>query len=121
MNAKLAALLVAALMAGCAHRLGDFTVISSKNVDLTRGADFKRGPARVKGDDMRAVVLFIPIGLPNVKEALDDAIEKTPGAVALVDAVVTRKSFWFLVGGVGGFEVEGTPLIDPAVEKALRR
>ncbi|WP_201276304.1 hypothetical protein [Methylotetracoccus oryzae] len=116
-----AALVAATLVSGCAQRLGDFTMISSKNVDLTRGADFKRAPTRVKGEDMKAVILFIPVGIANMKEALDVAIEKTPGAVALVDAVVMQKSFWFVIGGVGGYEVEGTPLIDPAVEKAYRK
>ncbi|MCX5698956.1 MAG: hypothetical protein NTX01_04585 [Candidatus Omnitrophica bacterium] len=41
-------------LSGCVsvNRIGDFTIISSKNIDLSRGANFKRGTTRVKGQDM---------------------------------------------------------------------
>lgn len=106
-----------AMTTGCTHRLGDFTAISSKNLDLSHGADFKRGVARVKGEDNVPIILTIPMGQPNMKTALDRAIETTPGAVSLVDAVLTQKCFWFILGGQCGFELEGTPLIDPNLLK----
>jgi hypothetical protein len=121
---KLAALIVSLALilpaSGCTNRIGDFTAVSSKNMDLTRGADFKRGTSRVKADDTAAIILGIPTGVPNMKNALDRAIEKTPGAVGLVDAVVSQKVFYLVLFGQTGYEVEGTPLIDPHLEKSLK-
>jgi hypothetical protein len=96
---------------GCTQRLTDFTVISSKNVDLSRAAEFKRGSERVEGKDTIYIILFIPTGIPNLKEAIDNAIEKVPGAVALVDGVVKIESWYFFIGAQS-YIVEGLPLID---------
>jgi hypothetical protein len=100
------------MVAGCSQRLIDFTIISSKNVDLSRAAGFKRGDARVDGKDTAYIVLFIPTGVPHIKYAVDNAIDKVPGCVALVDGVV-RSTYWTaLVFGANSVVVEGTPLID---------
>lgn len=102
------------LFTGCSQRVIDFTIISSKNVDLTNAASFKRGPARVEGKDSKPIIFFIPLGTPNTKEAVDRAIESVPGAVALTDGVITYKYFVFIFGQMS-YLVEGTPLIDPAL------
>jgi hypothetical protein len=98
----------------CSQRMVDFTVISSKNIDLSRGADFKRSPTRVTGEDRKSIIIFIPTGIPDAKEAMDNAIESVPGAIGLVDGVVTQHS-WYIpyIYGESWIEVEGTPLIDP--------
>lgn len=59
-------------------------------------------------------IILVPTGVPSAKEAMDRAIESVPGAVALVDGVITSK-FWFVpyIYGQQRFVVEGTPLIDP--------
>lgn len=103
-------------LSGCTHRLIDFTLISSKNVDLARGASFVRGKDRVQGTDKVHIVLFFPTGSYNLKEAVDRAIESTPGAIALLDGVVYTK-FWYvpLIYGQSMAIVEGTPLIDPTL------
>lgn len=111
----------ALLLAGCSQRMVDFTVISSKNVDLSRGADFKRSPTRVHGEDRKRVIVLIPTGEPNAKEAMDKAIESTPGAIGLVDGVLTRH-WWYIpyIYGEFWFEIEGTPLIDPLLLKSYQ-
>lgn len=102
------------MLAGCTTRLVDFTVISSKNIDLSRGAEFKRHTGRVTGEDMVHIIIFIPTGVPNAKEALDKAIESVPGAVALLDGVMTHEWFYIpYIYGQSKYIVEGTPLIDP--------
>ncbi|MGX2041213.1 hypothetical protein ACWJKU_13935 [Methylocaldum sp. MU1018] len=115
-------ILSATLLSGCATRLADFTMMSSKNIDLSRGANFKRGASRVTGDDTKHIIIFIPTGQPNVKAAMDKAIESVPGAVALLDGTITQKA-WYIpyIYGQSSFVVEGTPLIDPAIEQATRR
>ena len=105
------------LLSGCTHRYIDFTAISSKNIDLTKGASFERGKARVIGEDSANIIVIIPTGTPNAKEALDRAIEKEPGAVALLDGVITHSS-WYIpyIYGKTTITVEGTPLIDPSLK-----
>jgi hypothetical protein len=108
-------------LSGCATRLVDFTVISTKNIDLARGADFTRGPVRVKGEDKVSIIIIIPTGNPNIKTAIDKAIESVPGAVALLDGVLTAKG-WYIpyIYGESSYVVEGTPLIDPKLVLAKR-
>ena len=101
-------------LTGCTTRMTDFTVLSTKNVDLSKMASYQRGATRVKGEDIVYIIIFIPTGVPNTKEAIDRAIEQVPGAIALVDGVLYQKGWWFIIGQ-SGFIVEGTPLIDPAV------
>lgn len=102
------------VLTGCAQRLVDFTILSTKNIDLTRAATFERGAVRVEGKDEISIIIIIPTGVPNVKEAVDRAIESVPGAVALVDGVVSYRSFYIpYIFGQESYVVEGTPLIDP--------
>ena len=99
---------------GCSQRLIDFTIISSKNVDLSQAANFQRGQSRVEGEDVKHIIIFIPTGVPNAKEALDRAIESVPGAIALVDGVITNHWWWIpYIYGKSWYVVEGTPLINP--------
>ena len=103
------------LFSGCTNRLTDFTVISSKNVDLSEIAQYKRGDVRATGEDAAYIIIFIPTGIPNLKEAIDRAIESVPGAVALVDGVVYMTNVYIpFVFGVNKYTVEGTPLIKPS-------
>ncbi|MDO9160903.1 MAG: hypothetical protein Q8N35_06220 [Methylococcaceae bacterium] len=87
-------------------------------MDLSRGADFTRSPNRTKGEDRKSIIILFPTGVPNAKEAMDKAIESVPGAVGLVDGVITQHS-WYIpyIYGESWVEVEGTPLIDPALKK----
>lgn len=108
--------LCVAILSGCVTRLADFTLISTKNIDLTRGASFKRAQSRVTGEDSVCIIIIIPTGVPNMKTAIDKAIESVPGAIALLDGVLSQK-VWYIpyIFGKSSFVVEGTPLIDPAL------
>ena len=105
--------LCAVVVSGCTTttRIGDFTIISSKNIDLSRGADFKRGTNRVIGQDMVGTSGFGPVAAPNMKTAIDRAIESVPGTIALLDGVISQRVTTWRTGYV----VEGTPLIDPSL------
>jgi hypothetical protein len=100
-------------LSGCVTRLVDFTIISTKNIDLTKGASFERASSKSKGEDVVCMIIFIPTGVPNIETALDRAIESVPGAVALLDGVLSYKAWTILLFGQYGYIVEGTPLIDP--------
>jgi uncharacterized membrane protein len=108
---------VAVVWAGCTSvtRIGDFTIVSSKNIDLSRGADFKRGTNRVKGEDIVVITGFNVPSTPNMKTAIDRAIEYVPGAVALLDGVISQKTISYPFYTKFGYVVEGTPLVDMGI------
>ncbi|KFD19704.1 hypothetical protein GTPT_1635 [Tatumella ptyseos ATCC 33301] len=106
-----------ALLSGCSARVADLTIGSTKNYDINSN-HFIKG-ARVTGEDSAPVVIF-PLGIPNVKTAIDNAIEKDKCSVALSDLVVTQYNHSFLFGKFG-FIVEGNQVIDrsqPGCENA---
>ena len=104
------------ILTSCTTRLTDFTIISTKNIDLSEAANFQRGNSRVEGIDKKYMIIIIPTGQPNMKEAIDRAIESVPGAIALVDGVLSITS-WYIpcLYGETYYAVEGTALIDPSL------
>ena len=88
---------------GCSLRLGDFTVLSTKNVDVS---GVKQGD-RYSGENCMNTVLFFPLGEINWKSAMDQALEKGKGDV-MIDAVVTSKYWNALVYGQYCVVIEGT-------------
>lgn len=99
--------LLVVVLSGCTTRLTDFTVISTKNTELVHGQN--RAPERVVGNSCVPVIL-VPIGVPNLKEAIDNAIEKAgSGYDALVDGVLYHKNQSFIFGQIC-YTVEGTPV-----------
>ena len=98
------------ILSGCTQRIGDFTVASTKNMDLNNSDIFIAD--RVEGNDTKPIILF-PLGIPSMKEATDQAIEKDRCAVGLSDVTITSGFFSFFVGAVW-YDVEGNLIIDKA-------
>lgn len=108
-------LMSALCFSSCSHRLVDFTVISSKNIPITEeGGQFKKADKRVVGKDSKWSILFVA-GIPDMKEAIDRAIEQYPGAVALTDGVIYSKGWSCGLFGQNQYVVEGTPLYSPSL------
>ncbi|OXY81317.1 hypothetical protein [Oceanimonas doudoroffii] len=107
-KAIIVATLSALSLSACSMRVADMTVGSTKNYNIN-AAKFVKGE-RVKGEDTYPVILF-PLGIPNVKTAMDKAIETDKCAVGLTDVVVTQLNHAFIVGSIG-FRVEGDQIID---------
>ena len=95
------------LLSGCATRLGDMSVISTRNVSLDE-VDLDSLPQvkGVTGKDSKFIFLFIPFGVPHLEDAIDDALDKGDGDV-MVDAIVHRQGWWFLIGETS-LKVKGT-------------
>ncbi len=89
-------------MAGCTTRLGDFTVLSTKNVDVS---GVKQGD-RYSGEDCINTVLGIPLGEPNWKNAMDQALQKGKGDI-LIDTVLTVKGWSLILFGQSCIIIEG--------------
>ena len=108
------------LFVGCATRLGDMSVISSRNVTLDR-VDLDSLPQveNVTGKDSKFIFIIIPFGLPHLENAIDDALNKGDGDV-MIDAVIRNRSWWFIIGQTA-IEVEGTVVKTRGVEHAKKQ
>lgn len=104
----LAIILSAVAISGCTVRTADMTVASTKNYNIN-STKFIKGK-RVIGEDTYPVILF-PLGIPNIKSAMDKAIEQDKCAVALSDMVISQLNHSFLVGRFG-YRAEGNLIID---------
>lgn len=96
------------LLSGCAQRVADLTLASTKNVELNSG-NFVTGE-RVVGEDTKPIIL-LPLGIPSVKEASDKAIEHDKCAVALSDVTADFEFFSFFFG-YQKYIIEGDLVID---------
>jgi len=99
---------IAAAVSGCTTRLADLTVASSKNINLHSSA--LSSGRRVEGSDSVGVVL-LPLGRPNVKTAIDRAVENDRCAVGLSDVVIDQEIFALIFGYVK-LNVKGNLIID---------
>jgi hypothetical protein len=108
-------LVLAMALGGCTHRVLDFTIVSTKNIDLSKASTLTRSSQRTDGQDKIHIIIFIPTGSINLKEAVDRALAKVPGSVALLDGVIYQSSWWAILYGQSSFTVEGTALIDPTL------
>ena len=81
-------------LTSCSYRLGDFTILSTKNYNSM--VKYKN-VGRFEGKDSVFVLFGIPFGQPNIENAVDEAIEKGNG-VYLVNAVLESKGGLFSMG-----------------------
>jgi len=115
-------LLLTLLVSGCSRRMIDFTIISSKNTQLQIPPEAMG--QRVEGED-KVLLLFIvfgylPLGSPDIKTAVDRAIENAgPGYDALIDGVLYRTTDFYLFTMRTGYKVVGTPIKTSLVNRSL--
>ena len=81
------------LFVGCAQRIGDFTIVSTKNYESSK--QYKK-VGRFVGED-NVFFFIIPFGIPNIKNACDRAIESGKG-VYMTDAVLESVNGLFNMG-----------------------
>lgn len=85
------------ILNSCTTRIGDFTVISTKNAEL--GQKYVQ-TGTYEAEDMAWIIIFIPTGIPNLKTAVDKCIEAGNG-VLITNCVLSLKQFWFIIGQQG--------------------
>lgn len=109
------------ISSGCTQRVLDFTIISSKQVEM-RVDESGKGRSRVEGKHGVHWILFFPLGEPNLKEAVDRAIEAAgPGYDALIDGVIYSENYWYVFYGYSGYKVVGTPIKTAELKAELLR
>jgi hypothetical protein len=93
------------MLTGCGARVGDFTVISTKNFDL--GANYVKTASNVEGSDVKHIIVIFPTGSPSIKAAVDDILNKNKGEVVL-DAVIETYT-WYIpyVYGQTSIKIKG--------------
>ncbi|MCK4341890.1 MAG: hypothetical protein KAY37_09235 [Phycisphaerae bacterium] len=93
---------------GCEQRLGDFTFLSSKNIDLSNlEMEADENAPIVEGEDSKPIIFVFSTGVPNLKEAVDRAIESGRGT-ALSDVSIYY-THWYIpyIVGENKFRVRG--------------
>jgi hypothetical protein len=81
-------------MAGCTQRFGDFTLISTRNVDLSNAVVDVRTGQRVTEEDCALTLLIFPLGRPDLETAVDSALQSGRGNI-MVDQVSYRR-WWYI-------------------------
>lgn len=114
-------LFLSLVTSGCASRTADLTLVSTRNIDLSEANEYGHSSERISGQSMVAsnILFFVPTGLsPDIEDAIDSAIDSTPGAIGLTDVVIKRDSYWLLdlltafLFNFEGISIEATALID---------
>jgi hypothetical protein len=93
-------------LSGCAFRMGDLSIVSSKNVALNP-EPIKRS---VEGKNCLYFLLgFIPIMgfVPNIEEAMDQALAQVPDGNLLTDIAVYSEMTYFVVASEQCIRVKG--------------
>lgn len=98
---------VVLLTSGCSIR-DSFTVASTKLVRLDQfELDKANKTKNVQGEDTAHIIIFVPTGSPNLKTAMDRALEKGNGDV--MTDVVIESSFFYIpyIYGQTSWKVNG--------------
>jgi hypothetical protein len=104
---RLACLSAAAIaFSGCAFRMGDLSIVSSKNVALN--------PEPIKRSAEGKNCLYFLLGLipitgfvPNLEEAMDQAIEQVADGNLLTDIAIYNEFTYFVVASEQCIRVKG--------------
>ena len=115
MNKIFAIALAATALLGCTQTMGEFSILTTKSMDITQQLYRVDDRQRLEGDDSIFVFFGIPFGsIPHMKEAIDNAVESDPRAVALSDAKLTRYRYILPMIGTGlwGIRAEGNAVYE---------
>ncbi len=120
--AVLLVLITATVLTSCTSQgertLGRFSIVSSRNIELTKLPEMNRCLERTATEERSVKLLMSTKQLSNsyaMENALDGALSKIPGAIALLDAKLTYVYEKQFSKEVGGYVFEGYALIDPAL------
>lgn len=103
--------LIVLLTCGCTQRLGDLTFVSTKNINMNASHHVDTATQTV-GEDAKYSILGFSTGIPNLKEAIDKAIENKNGAVGLANVKIRAGTWTAILFGKMWYEVEGNPIYE---------
>jgi hypothetical protein len=107
------------LATACSIRTADLTLVSTKNIDLSdTRLDAKLGQRQTAKDCVFILLGIIPFGVPNMKTAVDRALEAGKGNI-MIDEVTWVENYYFVLGGQSCIKVEGTVLTVPITKNTV--
>ena len=97
----------------CTGHVADLSLVANRSVDLgTTALDLQKG-TRVTGEDCEYALLgVIPLGVPSLEDAVNDALEKANGNI-MVDARTTASVFYTIVFAQTCIKIAGKVLQIP--------
>lgn len=107
------------ILTSCSQNLFNFTLVSTKNIELEKLSSLKKSSERTTGQDKSSIIIIIPTRQVKIDQAITNTIDGIPGCVALLDGVVYSK-IWYIpyIYGEQKIVIEATPLIDPSIPKS---
>ncbi|TDE06050.1 hypothetical protein [Flavobacterium hiemivividum] len=114
-------LLTLLVLTSCSRDLFNFTIVSTKNINLEKLSSLEKSTEKTKGEDKTSIIIIIPTKRIKIDKAISNTIDKIPGCVALLDGKVYTK-FWYIpyIYGQQRIVIEATPLLDPSIAKSLQ-
>lgn len=107
------------ILTGCSKNLFNFTLVSTKSIELEKLSSLEKSSEKVTGEDKASLIIFIPTRTIKIDQAITNTIDAIPGCVALMDGVVYSKFWWIpYIYGEQKFVIEATPLIDPSYSQS---
>lgn len=108
------------ILSSCSQDLFNFTIVSTKNIELEKLSLLKKSTEKAKGEDKSSIILFIPTKRIKIDKAISNTIDGIPGCVALLDGSVYSKFWWIpYIYGEQKIVIEATPLIDSSIPNPL--
>ena len=110
---RLMAVCGALLATSCVQRIADLTFMSTKNVDMNHPGGYYTAPnQRSEGVDTAHIIVCFPTRIPNVKEAVDRAIEKNGPTCIGLSNMKLEHGFWYIpyIYGREYFKATGDPV-----------
>lgn len=107
------------ILTSCNQNLFNFTIVSTKSIDLEKLSSFKKSAEKVTGEDKTSIIIIIPTKSVKIDQAITNTIDAIPGCVALMDGTVYSK-LWFIpyIYGEHKIVIEATPIIDPSFNQS---
>ncbi len=81
----------------CTQRLGNLTVASTKNIAISSFNPGTMQPKKTEGQDCKSLILFIPTGVPNLENAIDNAMANAGTGYNLMTDVVLSSKVWTVI------------------------
>ena len=92
------------LSISCVHRMGDFTVMSTRNVDV--GSKYTRVATAIEGKDVAHIIFGMIFKYPNLENAVDRALAEFDGDL-MTNAVITYQAWNAIFYGQMVYRVTG--------------
>ena len=107
------AVFISVILTSCSQNLFNFTIVSTKNIELEKLSALQKSSEKTTGEDKSSIIIIIPTRKIKIDQAISNTIDGIPGCVALLDGVVYSK-FWFIP------YVYGEQKIDVMVARPLK-